>query len=87
MIIVSRVFSKRKRFRALPQPVSIPRKRPFPESSRVFPRPSVYPFVKAKPVFTSLLVASLCELKMASVVLIVISVGTYNNWKDAFAMM
>ena len=52
IIIVSRVFSRRKRFRAFPQPASVPRKRPFPESFRVFPRPSVYPFVKEKPVFT-----------------------------------
>ena len=52
MFIVSRVFSRRKRFRTFSQPASVPRKRPFPESSRVFPRPSIYPFVKAKPVFT-----------------------------------
>ena len=52
MIIVSRVFSRRKRFHTFPQPASVSRKRPFPESFRVFPHPSVYPFVKAKPVFT-----------------------------------
>ena len=53
MIIVSRVFSRRKRFRAFGrQPARVSRKRPFPESFRVFPRPSIYPFVKAKPVST-----------------------------------
>ena len=49
-IIVSRVFNRRKRFRAFPQPASVPGKRSFPDSFRVFPRPSIYPFVKAKPV-------------------------------------
>ena len=58
VIIVSRVFSRRKRFRAFPQPASVPRKRPFPESFRVFPRPSIYPFVKAKLVFTVTAVAA-----------------------------
>ena len=42
VIIVSRVFSRRKRFRAFSQPASVPRKRPFPDSFRVLPRPSVY---------------------------------------------
>ena len=46
------VFNRRKRFRAFPQPASVPRKRSFPDSFRFFPRPSIYPFVKAKPVFT-----------------------------------
>ena len=32
VIIVSRVFSRRKRFRAFPQPASVPRKRAFPSS-------------------------------------------------------
>ena len=52
-IIVSRVFSRRKRFRAFGlQPARVPRKRPFPESFIVFPGSSIYPFVKAKPVST-----------------------------------
>ena len=42
-MIVSRVLSRRKRFHAFPQPGSVPRKWPFPESFRVFPCPSVYP--------------------------------------------
>ena len=48
------VSSRRKRFRAFSrQPARVPRKRPFPERFfRAFPRPSIYPFVKAKPVFT-----------------------------------
>ena len=52
VIIVSRVFSRRKRFRTFPQPASVPRKRPFPESLECFPRPSIYGFVKAKLVST-----------------------------------
>ena len=55
VIVVSREFNRHKRFRAFPQPASVPRKRPFPESFRVFARPSIYPFVKAKPVFTVIL--------------------------------
>ena len=55
MIIVSRVFSRRKRLRAFGlQLARVSRKRPFLESFRVFPRPSIYPFVKAKPVSTLL---------------------------------
>ena len=46
--------SRHKRFRAFSrQPARVPRKRPFPgRFFRVFPRPSIYPFVKAKPVST-----------------------------------
>ena len=44
------MFSNRKRFRTFPQPASVPRIRPFPESLECFPRPSIYPSVKAKPV-------------------------------------
>ena len=36
-IVVSRVFNRRKGFRAFSQPASVPRKRPFPEHCRVFP--------------------------------------------------
>ena len=52
VIIVLRVFNRRKRFRAFPQPASVPRIRPFPESLECFPRPPFYPFVKEKPVST-----------------------------------
>ena len=46
------VSSRRKRFRDFSrQPARVPRKRPFPERFfRAFPRPLIYPFVKAKPV-------------------------------------
>ena len=50
-IVVSRVFNRRKGFRAFSQPASVPRKRLFPESIVEFSPSSVYPFVKAKTCF------------------------------------